>query len=185
MLSNCSVGEDSWESLGQQEIKPVHPKGNQPWMSIGKTDAEAEAPILWPPDVKNWLIWKDPDAGKDWGQEKAGTEDEMVGWHHWLNGHEFEQAPGDGEGQWGLTCCCPWGHKESDTADGLKNNKYSMTCMFHFIIICLSTEGHWGCFYRLALVNKAAMNMECRYFFETLISILYINTLKWGCRMGW
>ena len=77
--------------LDSKEIQPVHPKGNQSWIFIGGTDAEAETPILWSPDVKNWLIWKDPDAGKDWRQEEKGTtEDEMVGWHHWLNGHEFE-----------------------------------------------------------------------------------------------
>ena len=82
--------EDSWESLGQQGNQPVHLTGNQSWIFIGRTDAEAETPVLWPPDVKNWLIGKDPDAGKDWRQEEKGmTEDEMVGWHHWLNGHEF------------------------------------------------------------------------------------------------
>ena len=86
--------------LDCKEIKPVHPKGNQSWILIRRTDAEAEAPILWPPDAKNWLIGKDPDAGKDWRQEEKGTtEDEMVGWHHWLNGCEFEQAPGAGDGQ--------------------------------------------------------------------------------------
>ena len=84
MLLNCGVGEDSWE------IQPVHPKGNQSWIFIARTDAEAETPILWPPDTKNWFIWKDPDVGKDWRREKMATEDEMVGWHHWLNGHEFE-----------------------------------------------------------------------------------------------
>ena len=92
MLLSCGVGEDSWESLGRQkEIQPVHSEGDQPWIVIGRTDAEAETPVLWPPDVKNWLIWKDPDAGKDWRQEEKGmTEDEMVGWHHQFNGHEFE-----------------------------------------------------------------------------------------------
>ena len=89
-----------------KEIKPVNPKGNQPWMFIGRIDVEAEAPILWPPDAKSWLIGKDPDAEKDWGREEKGTtEDEMVGWHHWCNGHEFEQTPGDGEGQGILECC--------------------------------------------------------------------------------
>ena len=98
-----------------KEIKPVHPKGNQPWIFIGRTDAEAEAPILWPPDAKSWLIWKDPDTGKDWGQEEKGTtEHEMVGWHHWLNGHGFEQTLGDSEGQESLACCSPWGCKASD-----------------------------------------------------------------------
>ena len=89
MLLNCGVGEDSWES--KKEIQPVNAKGNQSWMFIGRTDAEAETPILWPPDMKNWLIGKDPDAGKDWKQEEKGmTEDEMVGWHHRLNGCESE-----------------------------------------------------------------------------------------------
>ena len=98
--------------LHSKEIKPVNPKGNQSWIFVGRIDAEDEAPILWPPDVKNWLIGKDPDAGKDWRQEEKGiTEDEMVGWHHWLNGHEFEQALGDGEGQRRLVCCSPWDHR--------------------------------------------------------------------------
>ena len=91
MLLNRDVKEDSWDPLDCKEIQPVHPKGNQSWVFIGRTDVEAETPIVWPPDVKSWLIWKDPDAGKDWGQEEKGpTEDEMVGWHHQLNEHEFE-----------------------------------------------------------------------------------------------
>ena len=95
MLSNWCAGEDSWESLGLQEIKPINPKGNQCWIFIGRTSAKAEAPILWPPDVKSQLTEKDPDAGKDWRQEEKGTkEEEMVGRHNWLNGHEFEQTPG-------------------------------------------------------------------------------------------
>ena len=111
---NYGIGEDSWESLVGKEIKPVNPKGNQSRIFIGRTDAEAETPILWPPNVKNWLIGKYPDAGKDWKQEEKGvTEDEMVGWHHWLDGHEFEQALGNGEGEGSLMCCSPWGHKES------------------------------------------------------------------------
>ena len=101
--------------LDSKEIQPVNPKGNQLWIFIGRTNAEAEAPILWSPDVKSQLIEKDPDARKDWRQEEKGmTEDEMVGWHHWLKGHEFKQTPGDSEGQGGLACCSPWGHKESD-----------------------------------------------------------------------
>ena len=91
MLLNCGVGEDSWELLDCKEIQPVHPKGNLCWIFIGRTDAEAETPILWPPHAKSWLIGKDPDAGKDWRQVERGmTEDQMVGCHHWLNGHEFE-----------------------------------------------------------------------------------------------
>ena len=110
------VLEKTLESpLDCKEIKPVNPKGNKPWIFNGSTDAKAEAPILWPPDVKNWLTGKDPDAGKDWGQEEKGeTEDEMVGWHHQFNGHEFEQTPGDSEGYGGLACYSPWGCKELD-----------------------------------------------------------------------
>ena len=92
MLSYCGVGEDSWESFGLQGIQPVYPKGNQSWVFIGRTDAEAETPIFWPPDAKNWLIWKDPDAEKDWRREEKGTtEDEMVGWHHQHDGHELSR----------------------------------------------------------------------------------------------
>ena len=102
--------------LDNKEIKPVNPKLNQPWIFFGRTDAEAEAPLVWPPDVMSWLVRKDSDAGKDWGQEKKGvTKDEMVGWHHWLSGHEFEQTAGDSEGRGSLACFSPWGCKESDT----------------------------------------------------------------------
>ena len=115
MLLNCALEKTLESLLDCKEIKPVHPKGNQPWIFIGRTDAEAEAPILWTPDVKSWLIGKDPDAGKDGGQEEKGTaEDEMVGWHHRLDGREFEQALGVGDGQGGLACSSSWGHKESD-----------------------------------------------------------------------
>ena len=106
--------------LDSKEIQPSHPKRNQSRIFIGRTDVEAEAPILWLPDVKSWLIGKDPDAGRDWGQEEKGTtEDEMVGWHHQLNGHEFEWTPGVGDGQGGLACCDSWGRKESDTTERL------------------------------------------------------------------
>jgi len=101
--------------LDWKEIQPVNRKGNQSWIFIGRTDAETEAPILCPPDAKNWLIGKDPDTGKDWRQEeKEMTGDEMVGWHHQLNGHEFEWALGVGDGQGSLACCSLWGCKESD-----------------------------------------------------------------------
>ena len=106
--------------LDCREIKPVNSKENQPWIFIGRTDAEAEAPILWPPDAKKWLIRKDQEAWKDWRQEEKGmTEDEMVGWYHQLDGHEFEQTPGVGDGQGSLTCYSPWGRKESDTTKRL------------------------------------------------------------------
>ena len=107
-------------SLDCKEIQPVNPKGNESWIFIGRTDAEAETPILWPPDAKNWLIGKDPDAGKDWRQEEKGTtEDGMVGWHYRLNGHEFEQSPGVRDGQGSQACCSPWGCKKLDTTEQL------------------------------------------------------------------
>ena len=122
--------------LDSKGIKPVNLKGNQPWIFIGRTDAEAEAPLLWPPDVKSWLIGKDPDAGKDWKQEKKGvTEDKMVGWHHWLNGHEFPQTPGDGEEQGSLVCCSPWDCKESDTTRQPNNNNI-------YLEICVYIQAH-------------------------------------------
>ena len=132
-MNTCCV-LDVWSAAGAhrrhsspsfREIQPVHPKGSQSWIFIGRTVAEAEAPILWPPDAKNWLIWKDPDAGKDWGQEEKGTtEDEMVGWHHRLDGYEFEQTLGVGDGQGGLACCSPWGHKALDTTEQLNWGKF-------------------------------------------------------------
>ena len=110
------VLEKTLESpLGSKEIQAVHPKGDQSWVFTGRTNIEADTAILWPPDAKSWLIWKDPDAGKDWGQEEKGIiEDEMAGWHHWLDGHEFEYTPGFGDGQGGLACCSSWDHKVSD-----------------------------------------------------------------------
>ena len=103
-----------------KEIQPVHSKGDQSWVFTGRTDVEAETPVLWPPDVKSWLIWKDPDAGKDWGQEeKEMTEDEMVEWHHLLNGHGFGWTLGVGDGQGGLVCCGSWGLKKSGTTEWL------------------------------------------------------------------
>ena len=115
------VLEKTLESpLDCKEIQPVHAKGNQSWIFIGRTHAETETPILWPPDVKNLLLGKDPDAGKDWRQEEKGmTEDEMVGWHHQLNGHEFEESPGVGDGQGSLACCSPWGRKKWDMTERL------------------------------------------------------------------
>ena len=106
------VLEKTLESpLGCKEIKPVNPKGNQPWIFIGRTLADAETPILWPPDTKRQLIGKDPHTGENWGQKKGVTENEMVEWHYWLNGHEFEQTPCDSEGRGSLVCCSPWGRR--------------------------------------------------------------------------
>ena len=114
------VGEDSWEFLQLQGDPTSLSKGKQSWIFSGRTDAEAETPILWPPDAKNWLIEKDPDAERDWRQEEKGrVEDEMVGWHHWLDGHGFEQAPGVGDEQESLACCSPRGCKEVDVTEWL------------------------------------------------------------------
>ena len=112
--------------LDSKEIQPVHPKGKQSWIFIGRIDAEAETPILWPLDLKNWLTGKDPYAGNDWRQkEKEMTEDEMVGWHHQLDGHEFEQALGVGDGQGSLACCSPWGCKELDMTERISWTEWS------------------------------------------------------------
>ena len=120
------VLEKTLESpLDSKEIKPVNLKGNQPWIFIGRTDAET--PILWLPNVKSWLIGKDPDAGKDWRQEEKGTiEDEVVEWHHWLNRYEFEHTLGVGEGQESLVCCSPWCRKELDMTERLNSNNKSV-----------------------------------------------------------
>ena len=124
--------------LDCKEIQPVHPKGNQSWIFIGRTDAEAETPILWPPDVKNWLIWKDSDAGKDWGQEEKGTtEDEMAGCHHGLDGRESEWTPGVGDGQGGLACCNSWGRKESDTSEWLNWTEQKQLYLYVCLCLCL------------------------------------------------
>ena len=127
-----SLGKTLESPLDCKEITPIHLKRNQSRTFIGRSDAEAEAPVLWPPDTKSWPIRKDPDAGKDWRQEEKGTtEDEMVGWHYQLSGHEFEQTPGDSEGQGSLACCSPWGHKELDKTEWL-NNDNSWTESSHF-----------------------------------------------------
>ena len=120
MLLNCGLEKTLESPLDCKEIQPVQPKGNQSWIFIGRTDAEAEGPVLWPPDAKNWLTGKDPDSGEDWRQEEKGTtEDEMVDWHHYLNGHVFGWTLGVGDGQGGLVCCSPWGLKESDMTEQL------------------------------------------------------------------
>ena len=127
------VLEKTLESpLDCKEIQPVHPKGNQSWIFIGRTDGDAETPILWPSDVKNWLIGKDPDAENDWRQEEKGmTEDAMIGWHHRFNGHAFEKAPGIGDRQGSLECCSPWGHKESDMTEWLNWSKVISLFLIH------------------------------------------------------
>ena len=120
--------------LDCKEIQPVHPKGDQSWVFIGRNDAEAETPVLWPPHAKSWLIGKDSDAGRNWGQEKGTTEDEMAGWHHWLDGRESQWTPGVGDGQGGLACCNSWGRKESDTTERLIWSDLWMLKMFQKFI---------------------------------------------------
>ena len=123
--------------LDCKEIQPVHSKGDQFWVFIGSHDAEAETAILWPPDAKSWLIWKDTDPGKDWGQEEKGTTgDEMVGWHHGLNAHGFGWNPGVEDGQGALACCSPWGHKELDMTEQLNWTECSLKKTWY------SMEGH-------------------------------------------
>ena len=128
--------ESPWDC---KEFQPVHPRRDQSWLFIGRTVAEAETPILWPPDVKSWLIWKDPDAGKDWRQEEKGkTEDEVVGWHHRLDAHGFGWTLGVGDGQGGLTCCSSWGCKESDTTEWLNWTESSLAielCQYHLPVL--------------------------------------------------
>ena len=137
-------------SLDSKEIKPVNPKGNQPWIFIGRSDAEA--PILWLTDLKSWLIGKDPDSGKDWGQEERGmTEDEMVGWHHWHNAHGFGWTPGVGDGQGGLMCCGSWCRKESDTNKWLNRTELRLSMLLFSGII---SSGNFSlCSWSLQLVG--------------------------------
>ena len=125
MLLNCGVGEDSWESLGLQGDPTCPFWRDQPWDFLGRNDAKAETPVLWPPHEKSWLIGKDPDDGRDWGQEEKGmTEDETAGWHHWLDGCESEWTLGAGDGQGGLACCDSSGCKESDMPEWLNWTEY-------------------------------------------------------------
>ena len=132
------VLEKTLESpLDCKEIQPVHLKGDQSWVFIGRTNAEAETLILWPPDVKRWLIGKDPDAGRDWGQEVKGTtEDEMAGWHHWLDPHEFGWTLGVGDGQGGLAYCDSWGRKESDIPEQLNWTDWRHTYSSNIWVEC-------------------------------------------------
>ena len=135
------VLEKTLESpLDCKEIQPVHPK-DQSWVFFGRTDAQAETPILWPPHAKSWLIGKDYDAGRDWGQEEKGmTLDEMAGWHHRLHRHEFEWTPEDGDGQGGLVCCNSWGCKESDMTERLNwtDTIYPCCLFILYTVVCTS-----------------------------------------------
>ena len=158
------VLEKTLESrLDCKEIQPVHSKGDQSWVFIGRTDVEAETPVLWPPDAKSWLIWKDPDAGKDWRQEESGmTEDEMVGWHHRLNGHGFGWILGVGDGQGGLACCGSWDCKELDTTEQLNWTEYVSFVLSCFVCIKLFAT-LW------TLAHQAPLSM----------GILQVRILEW------
>ena len=172
------VLEKTLESpLDCKEIKPVNPKGNQSWIFIGRTDAEAKAPIFWPPDVKSWFIRKDTDAGKDWRQEQKGiTEDKMFWWNHQLDGHEFKQALGVDDGQASLTCCTPWAHRVSDTPEQLNWTE-------------LTYLGPLSCFHILSslfsglTIRSGCSLMTVRYqvFFSFLDSIKAHGLTPEGC----
>ena len=141
---NICIRDDCFFFLDFKEIKPVNPKGNQSWIFIGRTDAESETSILWPPDAKSWLIWKDPDAGKDWGQEEKGTtEDEMVGWHHQLSGHGFGWTPGVGDGQGSLASCGSWGCKESDTTEWLNWTGMFLLRIFYGTLLMMQIDSKY------------------------------------------
>ena len=128
MLLKCGVGEDAWEPLHCKEIQPVHSKGDQSWVFFGRNDTKAETPVLWPPHAKSWFIGKDSDAGRDWGQEEKGmTEDKMAGWHHRLDGREFEWTLGVGDGQGGLVCLNSWGCKELDSTERMNWTELNWT----------------------------------------------------------
>ena len=147
--------------LDCKEIQPVHPEGDQPWDFFGRNDAKAETPVLWPPDVKSWLIGKDSDAGRDWQQEEKGTtEDEMAGWHHWLDGHESQWTLGVGDGQGGLVCCDSWGRKESDTTERLN-----------------WTEGHLNKVWRLIDNNSSIL---AHSLWQNTLLIKDVNRRNWS-----
>ena len=158
--------------LDCKEIQPIHSEGDQPWNFFGRNDAEAETPVLWPPHVKSWLIGKDSDAGRDWRQEEKGTtEDEMAGWHHWLDGHESEWTPGVGDGQGGLVCCDSWGRKESDMTEWLNwtelvSNKVSFFQDSFRVVCSYGLPSSLGKFSEPLIWSqrlRAVVCLSCRY----------------------
>ena len=157
-------------SLDSKEIKPVNPKGNQPWIFIERTYAETL--ILWPPDAKSQLTGKDPDAGKDWRQEKGTTEDEMVGWHHQLNGHEFEQVPRVGDEQGSLACCSPWGFRGSDTTEWLNSNNNGRI----ILAILIFSENLWCLINLYSEFQSPSSNSHTQHIFVMLyLSLEFVH----------
>ena len=180
MLLNLVLEKIFENLLGCKEVQPVNPKGKQSWVFFGRTDAEAETPVLWPPDMKNWLIGKDPAAGKDWRQEEKGmTEDEMVGWHHRVNGHGFEQAPGVGDRQGSLVCCAVYGSQRvgHDWATELNwTHTYTTSSFF----TNSSANEHLYSFHILAIVNSAVVNIAMHIFFQIRVFIFSGYNLRIG-----
>ena len=155
--------------LDCKEFQLVHPKGNQSWIFFGRTDAEAETPILWPPDAKNWLICKDLDAGNDWRREEKGTtEDEMVGWHHQLNGHDFD-TPGFNDGQGSLVCCSPWGCIELDTIERLNWTESSWSQPSHSLPKQIQRDS------RQSVLLLLQLRVLTKELFELLINLFFLN----------
>ena len=174
--------ESPWDCT---EIKPVNPKGNQSWIFTGRTDAEAEIPILGPPDVKSQLIWKDLDAGKDGGQEEKGaTEDEMIGWHYIHNGHEFEQTPGDSEGQGSLACCSPWGCKSQTWLSDCTTTKgkYSLKFVFKRWVTFKKWDSDPFILFVLSIIW---LNDYCPKNWRRAVSIILLNDFKPSLNPWW
>ena len=164
--------------LDCKEIQPVHPKGNQSWTFIGRTDAEAKTPIFWPPDVKNLLLGKDPEAGKDWRQEKGMTEDEIAGWHFWLNGHEFEQALEDGEGS---KACCAVVHGVSKIQTWPSDWITAVTRLIitklitKLLLNCVYVSTYWSTsfFFKYSVIYLAALSLSCTYRIFTVSNEIF------------
>ena len=162
--------------LDCKESQPVHSEGDQPWDFFGRNDAKAETPVLWPPDAKSWLIGKDSDAGRDWGQEEKGmTADEMAGWHHWLNGHESEWTPGVGDGQGGLACCDSWGRKESDTIERLIWSDLIFHIRFHYRLL-QDTEYGFLCYIAGPCLSVLYLHSLNQPFNKRFLTTWYVGT---------
>jgi len=191
--------------LDCKEIQPVHSKGDQPWDFFGRNDAKAETPVLWPPHVKSWLIGKDSDAGRDWGQEEKGTtEDEMAGWHHWLDWHESEWTLGVGDGQGGLTCCNSCGRKESDTTERPIWSDLMFSCHLFLISSASVRSIQFLCFivpifawnvplvsliflkrslvFPILLFYSISLHLSLKTAFLSLLAILWNSACKWVYR---